>query len=51
MQRRKAEHGEVKTSDREPVRKADSARSFSRQARKTKASNVAPPPMRGGIRL
>lgn len=36
---------------RKPVKKAAAARQFRRQVEKTKAVNVAPRPMRGGIRL
>ena len=36
---------------RHHVNKAKSARKFRKQAGRTKAANVAPPPMRGGIRL
>lgn len=36
---------------RQKVNKAKSLREFSRQAHKTKAINLAPPPMRGGWRL
>lgn len=33
------------------VRKGKSARQFRNNTRRTKAANMAPPPMRGGIRL
>lgn len=36
---------------RSGVSKARSVRSFSRSARRTKAGNQAPAPMRGGLRL
>lgn len=36
---------------RRHVNKHKSAKSFRKQAGRTKAANVAPPPMRGGIRL
>lgn len=36
---------------RQRVNKAKSARKFSQAVDKTKAINIAPPPMRGGIRL
>lgn len=48
---RKAEPGETKVSDRHQVDKRSSAKKFGRDARRTKAVNTAPPPMRGGIRL
>lgn len=38
-------------SKRRPVNKAKSAKSFSRNVSRTKSVNVAPAPMRGGIRL
>lgn len=38
-------------SRRSHVNKRESSRKFSRQVDYTKAINVAPPPMRGGIRL
>lgn len=43
--------GEPVTNDRSPVDKGKSSRRFDRQSRRTKAINVAPRPMRGGIRL
>ena len=46
-----AETGELKTSDRRPVDKAGEARRFHRKTQRTKAVNVAPAPMRGGIRF
>lgn len=36
---------------RHGVSKGSSARSFRAGATRTKAANMAPPPMRGGIRL
>lgn len=36
---------------RHPVNKGHSARSFRKSAGRTKGANMAPPPMRGGIRL
>lgn len=36
---------------RHPVSKGRSARAFRKSASKTKGANMAPPPMRGGIRL
>lgn len=36
---------------RKPVNKRKSARKFRKTAASTKRINVAPPPMRGGIRL
>lgn len=36
---------------RKPVNKAKSAAQFRRNTRRTKAANVKPVPMRGGIRL
>lgn len=47
----RADTGEVKTSDRYRVDKSSEAKSFDRKAKRTKAINTAPPPMRGGIRL
>lgn len=41
----------MKTSYRSRVNKGRSAAQFRRQAGKTKARNIAPPPMRGGYRL
>lgn len=48
---RKAEQGEVKTSDRYQVDKRSSSKKFNRDARHTKRLNLAGAPMRGGIRL
>lgn len=36
---------------RQHVNKAKSAHQFKRNTSRTKAANLAPPPMRGGIRL
>jgi len=36
---------------RNPVNKAKSARSFRKDGQRTKAPNMAGPPMRGGFRL
>lgn len=36
---------------RRPVNKSASSRTFRKQAGRTKAANMSPPPMRGGIRL
>jgi len=36
---------------RKPVNKTESAKSFRQKSTRTKAINVAPPPMRGGWRL
>jgi len=36
---------------RKPVRKAVSAKKFRREAVRTKAPNMTPPPMRGGYRF
>lgn len=36
---------------RKSVNKADSSRKFAAHSQKTKHANVAPNPMRGGIRL
>ncbi|WNK13439.1 MAG: hypothetical protein [Microvirus sp.] len=36
---------------RQSVNKKTSAKRFKKQQRTTKAANMAPPPMRGGIRL
>lgn len=36
---------------RAPVRKGRSAGKFRKQVGRTKAANVAPPPMRGGYRF
>lgn len=41
----------MRVSGRRPVRKGRSAAKFRRQVGRTKAPNVAPPPMRGGYRL
>lgn len=36
---------------RKPVNKAYSAKKFRKTVNRTKRINIAPPPMRGGIRL
>lgn len=36
---------------RKPVNKARSARAFRKLSQRTARINIAPPPMRGGIRL
>lgn len=41
----------MKPLARNPVNKYKSAKTFKAKARTTKAPNVAPPPMRGGIRF
>lgn len=43
--------GEPVTNDREPANKSKAAKRFGRQSQRTKAINLAPAPMRGGIRL
>lgn len=39
------------TLKRKPVNKHRSSKQFANKTRKTKAANVSPSPMRGGIRL
>lgn len=41
----------MKPVSRKPVHKGRSVKKFRRQADRTKAANVTPGPMRGGIRL
>lgn len=41
----------MKPLDRKPVNKYDSTKQFNHKEHKTKSINVAPRPMRGGIRL
>lgn len=41
----------MRPSARKPVNKGRSARAFRANTRRSKAVNVAPGPMRGGIRL
>lgn len=41
----------MKPVSRKPVNKAVSARKFRKNSSRTKALNVSPTPMRGGIRL
>lgn len=41
----------MKPLGRKPVSKSHSAKKFRRAVGRTKAANVAPMPMRGGIRL
>lgn len=41
----------MKPLNRKPMSKHSGARKFKKQSRRTKAANIAPAPMRGGIRL
>lgn len=41
----------MRATKRMPVNKATSARFFRKNSERTKAPNMAPPPMRGGYRL
>lgn len=41
----------MKPLKRKPVNKKKSARKFGHKSTKTKAANINPAPMRGGIRL
>jgi len=41
----------MKPLSRQSVSKRSSAKTFRRHAQTTKAANLSPPPMRGGIRL
>lgn len=41
----------MRPSRRSPVNKSRSARDFRSKSERTKAMNLAPPPMRGGFRI